>query len=88
MMSWHNGGSGGQWAAMTVMMIVGLGLLVAFFLWIARSSRDESQPISTTEPTPPDSADRLLAERFARGEIDEDEFTRSRTVLHPTSRSS
>ncbi|MDQ2758053.1 MAG: SHOCT domain-containing protein [Actinomycetota bacterium] len=27
----------------------------------------------------------MLAERFARGEIDEAEFTRSRTILHPPS---
>ncbi|MFD0503335.1 SHOCT domain-containing protein [Streptomyces chiangmaiensis] len=36
-----------------------------------------------TPPTPP-SAEQLLAERFARGEIDEEEYQRRLRVLHST----
>lgn len=42
-------------------------------------------PSSGQEQSAADGADRVLAERFARGEIDDAEFTRSRTILHPPS---
>ena len=79
MMDWGNSGWGaGNWVAMSALMIVFLGVLIALAVWVVRSLRpDRGQ-------APADSADTLLAERFARGEIDGEEFTRSRERLHPS----
>jgi putative membrane protein len=77
MMDWGNGGWGaGDWVAMSAMMIVFWGAVIALVVWVVRSSRTDR-----TEP-PARRADMLLAERFARGEIDGEEFTRSRDLLH------
>ncbi len=73
MMDWGNGGWGaGDWVAMSAMMFVFWGAVIALVVWVLRSVRTE---------TPAGRADRLLAERFARGEIDDEEFTRSRELL-------
>jgi putative membrane protein len=87
MMWWNHGGWGaGDWLAMSFMMVVFWGLLIALVVWLVRGNRpgygSEDRPAS--DPT--QRADDVLAERFARGEIDEDEFTKRRQVLHPTSR--
>ncbi len=78
MMDWGNnsGWGAGDWVGMSALMIVFLGALVALAVWIVRSLRpDRGQP-------PADRAEALLAERFARGEIDGEEFSRSRGLLH------
>ena len=75
-MDWGNSGwSAGDWVAMSAMMIVFWGGLIALAVWVVRSVRpDRGQ-------APAERADALLAERFARGEIDGEEFTRSRELL-------
>ena len=77
MMDWGNSGWGaGDWVAMSALIIVFWGGLIALAVWVVRSVRsDRGQP-------PADRAEALLAERFARGEIDGEEFTRSRELLH------
>jgi putative membrane protein len=71
-MDWGNSGWGaGDWVA----MIVFWGTVVALIVWAVRNNR-------RPEHGPADRADTLLAERFARGEIDGEEFTRSRELLH------
>jgi putative membrane protein len=47
--------------------------------WLVRSL--DSQPRGGPAPTPVDSALTLLRERFARGEIDADEFEQRRRTL-------
>ena len=90
MMWWDEGGWGsGQWLLMTLMMLIFWGALIAFGVWAVRSFTKDNPPAA--QPTPPTApiashADEVLAERFARGEIDENEYTRRRAVLHPTSR--
>jgi len=82
MMWWDHGGWGaGEWVAMSLMMVVFWGALVALVVWLVRSSRDESDRTTGGQTTTPN-ADELLAERFARGEIDAEEFTRNRQLLH------
>ena len=78
MMWWDDGGawSTGTWALMTVTMVVVFGGLVALVIWLARSTVGPGQPTPAVR-TP----EQLLAERFARGEIDEREFTRQRALL-------
>ncbi len=80
MMWWNDTGWGaGSWLAMAVMMV----LLIALAVWLV--GRDRTLPSSDREQSAKDDPDRVLAERFARGEIDDAEFTRSRTILHPPS---
>lgn len=77
MMDWGTGGWGfGDWAAMSTIMIVFLGVLIAFAVWVVRSARSDRGSSGSV-----DSAGNLLAERFARGDIDTEEFTRSRELL-------
>ncbi len=77
MMDWGNSGWGaGDWVAMSALMFVFLGALIALGMWVVRSQQ------SDRGQAPADRADTLLAERFARGEIDGEEFTRSRELLH------
>ena len=74
MMDWGNNGWGaGDWVAMSAMMIMFWGAVIALVVWVVRSGRSEKQ-VSR--------ADTLLAERFARGEINVEEFTSSRELLH------
>jgi putative membrane protein len=75
----HMDGFGaGQWIAMSIMMVLLVGLLVALVVWLVRST---SQPSRGAPPAATSSAEQVLAERFARGEIDEEEFTRRRALL-------
>lgn len=83
MMWWnHNGWGFGDWLAMSTMMVLFWGLLVALVIWLVRSSRNELAAPGAQHVPSSQSADLMLAERFARGEIEEDEFTRRRAVLH------
>ncbi|MDQ2838863.1 MAG: SHOCT domain-containing protein [Actinomycetota bacterium] len=80
MMGWNDGGWGaGQWVAMSLMMLLFWVAVIALGVWLVRSVR--STPTTPEAATVNDGAERLLAERFARGEIDEAEFARSRTLL-------
>jgi putative membrane protein len=82
MMLWNDSGWGlGAWLLMSLMMIVFWGGLIALAVWLVRSLRTDNNPTQAA-PSPFARADEVLAERFARGEIDEDEFTRRRALLH------
>ncbi|RSD12077.1 SHOCT domain-containing protein [Amycolatopsis eburnea] len=59
-----------------VLMVLVLGALVALVVVLARRG---PQP-----PSPPDPARRILDERFARGEIDQEEYERRRDALTRT----
>lgn len=65
----------GSWLAMSLTMLILWGGLVVLVIWVARTVRPQA---------PASRADELLAERFARGEIEEDEFRRRRELLHST----
>ncbi|MFJ9841620.1 SHOCT domain-containing protein [Kitasatospora sp. NPDC101155] len=89
MMFWYDGGWGwGGWLAMAVFMVVFWALVIAGVVALVHyltGARHGHQP----GPTPPSgepgsdsrAAEDLLAERFARGEIDEDEYRRRIAVL-------
>ena len=82
MMGWDHGAWGaGDWLLMSLMMVLFWGGLVALVVWLVRSVRDEPPKGTDSSPSPTQRADEVLAERFARGEIDEDEFTRRRELL-------
>ncbi|WP_284740487.1 SHOCT domain-containing protein [Amycolatopsis sp. RTGN1] len=75
---WHYPGTMG-WAGgigMLVLMVLVLGALVSLAVVLARRG---PQP-----PTSADTARRILDERFARGEIDQEEYEHRRDALMRT----
>lgn len=68
---------GGAVFLMVLMMAVLVAAAVALVVWLVRTTGRHD----TSAPTALDSAERVLAERFAKGEIDEEEFTRRRALL-------
>lgn len=72
---WEDWGWGG-WLVMSLVMVVFWGLVIAGTVVLVRSlSRGDSRPASGD-------ALRLLDERFARGEMDADEYSRRRRLLN------
>jgi putative membrane protein len=81
-MGYNDGNWGvGAWLVMGSMMLIFWGLVIALVVWAVRSSRSGGQR-SLPQGGSSAGADSLLAERYARGEIDEDEFLRRRDLLH------
>ena len=80
MRDWNDGHWGaGDWLAMTSLMVLFWGAVIVLVIWAVRriAGRDSAEP----GPEPRLDARELLAERFARGEIDEDEFRRRGQAL-------
>ena len=85
MMWWNHGAWGaGDWTLMAAMMLVFWGLLVAFVVWLVRSTRSDRGAEDRSAGSPVPRADEVLAEGFARGEIDEDEYRRRLALLQST----
>ena len=79
MMWWNQMGmSGGLWVAMSLTMLVAWSLPIALVVWLVRRGGGR---LPTGSPLAPDRAEDQLAQRFARGEIDQAQFTRARIVL-------
>ncbi|AOP51711.1 hypothetical protein SL103_35070 [Streptomyces lydicus] len=84
---WYGGWGSGGWVLMAVIMILFWGLLIAgiialtHYLTGAGRSRQSGPTASGESGWSAGRAEGLLAERFARGEIDEDEYKRRLTVL-------
>ena len=68
-------GNGWWW----IMGIVGLLLIIGLVVLIVMTLQRANAP--TPEASPRRTADDLLADRLARGEIDEDEYRRRRDAL-------
>jgi putative membrane protein len=79
MYGWDGWGWGG-WILMTLVMVVFWALVITAIVlgvrYVAGGTNQRSRPTSDTNR-----AEDVLAERFARGEIDEDEFRRRMTTL-------
>lgn len=87
-MWWNNGMDwggmgGGGWVIMTVLMLAFWALVVGGVVALFRNRRPAGSDSGTT---PGRSAENVLDERFARGEIDEQEYHARRAVLHSTQR--
>jgi putative membrane protein len=78
-MWWWPGGPGGWgWIAMTISMLLFWGVLVLGGIALVRVlNRPSSRPESPLPSTP----EQVLADRFARGEIGEDEYRARLGVL-------
>ncbi|MCA4725253.1 MULTISPECIES: SHOCT domain-containing protein [Mycolicibacterium] len=77
-MMWYGGGWGG-WIMMTVLMLLFWGGLLTAIVLAARAFGADSRARSSPPASP--RADELLSERFARGEIDDEEFRRRMALL-------
>jgi putative membrane protein len=85
MMYWYGSGmSGWGYALMIVGMVLFWGAvivgIVALVRYIGRSGQPPETP-SSQAPPPSRTPEQLLAERFAHGEINEDEYRRRLAVL-------
>ncbi len=81
MMYWDGGWSGG-WIVMLLVMFAFWALVIVGIVALVRYTGHETQPPAGTGQW--QSAERILDERFARGEISEEEYTRRRQVLRGT----
>ncbi len=70
---WGDGIGWAGWLAMTLSMVVFWGLIVALVVWAVRQFRPSSERRSD--------ALAILEVRFARGEIDREEFEGRKAVL-------
>ncbi|MDQ2790273.1 MAG: hypothetical protein DLM60_23550 [Pseudonocardiales bacterium] len=81
-MFWYsNGTNGWGYALMTVSMVAFWGLVIfSVTTWMRYPARGEqrSTPVGAQRLTP----EEVLAARFARGEIDEQEYRQRRDALH------
>ncbi|MGW0210317.1 SHOCT domain-containing protein [Streptomyces sp. NPDC003233] len=88
-MMWYDGGWGwGGWVVMTVFMVLFWAVLIIGLVVLVRylaGARHHQQPGLSPPPGEGGWQDRraenLLAERFARGEIDEEEYKRRLALL-------
>ncbi|MEU5030214.1 SHOCT domain-containing protein [Streptomyces milbemycinicus] len=80
MMFWYDHDvSGWGWFAMSSSMILFWALIItAAVLGFRALNRPHENPHAPAAPTP----EQILGERFARGEIDEDEYRRRLNTLH------
>ena len=88
-MMWNDGSWGvGTWLAMSLMMLVFWGSLVALLVWLVRNNRHGVSRATGERADVSRRPAEVLADRFAGGEIDEDELRRRRELLHsPRARS-
>lgn len=79
-MMWWDGGPGwGGWLVMTLIMVIfgGAVIFAGIVAWRAVNHSDrQRQRVDERSP------EQLLDERFARGEIDAEEYTHRRELLH------
>lgn len=68
---WSEHDGGGWWPVFPILWLLVLAGIVTLVIWLVRRSR----------PSPVSVARAQLAERFARGEIDEQEYQRRLEVL-------
>lgn len=83
-MGWYGGGEGASWLGwlgMGLMMLTFWGLLAAAIVWVVRSTGASRvgghSQIRAAGPDPL----QILDERFARGEVSEEEYERRRALL-------
>ncbi|ORA44474.1 hypothetical protein BST22_25275 [Mycolicibacterium chubuense] len=78
---WGNSMGWGGWVLMSIMMALVWALVIAGTVLAIRFLTGPRQSAGHSHGTREGSAEDVLAERFARGEIDEDEYRRRATLL-------
>lgn len=79
-LGWDDGMGWGGWLMMGFFAVVCLALVGALIYWLVQGTRGGLSPQTGPYVTRP-LAQSTLAERFAQGDIDEDEFLRRKTLL-------
>ena len=82
-MDWDGGWGVVGWLGMGLMMVSIWVIPIALVVWLVVRGSQADRSTGTTSPV--SHPDEMLAERFARGEIDEDEFNRRRELLSSVS---
>jgi putative membrane protein len=80
MMYYGPGASGWGYLLMTMNMVLFWGLIIAGIVALVRYLNRSTHP-RPADSGSPGQAEAILAERFGRGEIDEEEYQRRVTVL-------
>lgn len=82
MMGWYGSGAWGWggWLVMTLMMVAFWGLVIWALVVIFRGTRDTGSATGASRRDPME----ILDERFARGEIDTEEYHARRDALRAT----
>jgi putative membrane protein len=76
---WYGGPNGwAGWLAMSLMMVLFWGAIIALVVWLVRTSRSDA---GGRHDATRDDAVSILRERFARGEIDARELAERMSVL-------
>jgi putative membrane protein len=78
-MMWSNGMGWGGWLLMSVTTVAFWAVVVFGIVALFRGTRDSGPRPGRRDE---DSADHILEERFARGEIDAEEYRQRKQVLH------
>lgn len=73
----NDGGNGWWWIMGVVGLLIVVALVVIVVITLQRSNAPRPEGSGSNRRT----ADDLLSERFARGEMDEDEYRRRRVAL-------
>jgi putative membrane protein len=82
MMMWYGGDWGwGGWVLMTVAMIVFWALLITAVVLLVRYVASPSRGIGANQGVAQGGAEDVLAQRYARGEIDDDEYRRRLSLI-------
>ncbi len=76
-----NGWAPGQWILMAAMMFVFWAAVIGVIVALLRRPAVHGPGGGPAPSAPHDDAERILAERFARGEIEQDEYVRRRDTL-------
>ncbi|RZT19083.1 putative membrane protein [Mycobacterium sp. BK558] len=78
---WGSGMGWGGWALMSIMMVLVWALVIAGIVLAVRYLGGPRQSVGRSHGSPQTSAEDVLAERFARGDIDEEEYRRRASLL-------
>ncbi|HZR12194.1 MAG TPA: SHOCT domain-containing protein [Acidimicrobiia bacterium] len=82
MHDWYGGWGPGGWVAMGLLMLAFWAAVAAVIVYVVRSTgRTHDAPAPRPQARPEDEALRILDERFARGDIDAEEYTHRRELL-------
>ena len=78
-MMWSNGMGWSGWLIMSITALAFWALVVFAVIALFRGARSDAAPTGRVEER---DADQILDQRFARGEIDADEYHARQRVLH------
>lgn len=85
MMYWDNGHLDSGWSIVMMLSMLAFWALIAFaIVWFVRSARTPHPPTTTSTAvsgTVTTSAEQILAERLARGEIEPEDYRARLTAL-------